>query len=709
MDYTDSLDSGLAPMMKRTSSKVVNLWNRHNPCHPWIVSTCLAFSAAWPAHLAAQAPRDSLRALVPDDYNRLRGLQDIQASPDGKRVLLRIGIVDTVKDEFTSDLWMLDPATGSIRQITFGEGSESNPRFSPDGRRIAFIATRGTHAQVHVLSLDGGEATPLFIHDGEVDEFEWFPDGSRVVFVGKDPEPEASARAREQAVSYTRTYYKANGSGFLDNRHAHLWVADLATGMTRRIGGGPHDYAEPAVSPDGKLIAFVSNRTVDRDENRNSDIFVIPADSGAPIQVSREAGSADQPRWSPDGRSLAYLEQTVANNYGAHSYLWVAPVNAGSRSPAFGTPRNLTAGLDRHIAEGSYLEGGSPYPIWSRDSRALYVAIEDRARVHAYTIEVSTGKGRLLVGGDRMVEFVTPVEAGLVMGVADAAHLSDVYLTDRDGANPRQLTRLNDTWFSQVRILPSERLTFRSPDGTTIEGFVVKPADWQEGRKYPTIMGIHGGPQWYYPVSYHMQFQIAAGRGYLAVYINPRGSTTYGHRLMELVGHRYGHADDQDFMTALDTLIGRGWVDPENLFLMGNSYGGIAVNWLLTQTRRFRAAASSSGVADYTASFGVDDDHIEWLADMGGAPWEVPGRYREQSPMTHVEQVATPTIFLHGALDHICPVGESERMFLALKLRGVETKLVIFPGENHNFDAKASSYPLRTTLILDWFDAHRRE
>jgi acylaminoacyl-peptidase len=241
-----------------------------------------------------------------------------------------------------------------------------------------------------------------------------------------------------------------------------------------------------------------------------------------------------------------------------------------------------------------------------------------------------------------------------------------------------------------------------------VEGFVVKPAGFEPGRRYPTIMGIHGGPQWYYPVSYHMQFQIAAGRGYLAVYINPRGSTTYGERFMELVGGRYAHADDQDFMTALDTLIARGWADPDNLFLMGNSYGGIATNWIITQTSRFRAAASSSGVADYTASFGVDDDHIEWLADMGGAPWEAPEKYRTQSPMTHIARVTTPTIFLHGAEDHICPVGESERMYLAIKLRGIDTQLVIFPGENHNFDAKASSYGLRTRMILDWFDLHRR-
>jgi dipeptidyl aminopeptidase/acylaminoacyl peptidase len=662
----------------------------------------LALMAIRPDFAPAQ---DTLRALVPADYNRVRGIQDIQSSPDGKRVLLQIGAVDTVKDEFTSALWLLDPATGNLRQLTYDEGSEYHGRFSPDGRRVAYLASQDGQAQVHVIPVEGGKAATLFPFGGDVDEFEWFPDGSRIAFVAKEPEPADSSRARDQVIVYIRTYYKVNAAGFLDNRFSHLWVATLGTGESRRIGGGPYDYAAPTVAPDGRTIAFVSNRTADRDENRNTDIWVIPSDSGAMVQVSREPGSADQPRWSPDGRTLAYLEQTTPNNYGGHSYLWVSTVNS---TGGYAVPRNLTADLDRTVTEGSYTEGGYPYPRWSADSRTIYVAVEDRARVHGYAIDPVRGTRRLLQGGDRLIEFLTPIDGGLVFGMADPAHLSDVYYSKPGGADLRRLTHLNEPWFSQVQVLPTERFSFKSQDGTDVEGFVVKPAGFEPGRRYPTIMGIHGGPQWYYPVSYHMQFQIAAGGGYLAVYINPRGSTTYGERFMELVGGRYAHADDQDFMTALDTLIARGWADPANLFLMGNSYGGIATNWIITQTNRFRAAASSSGVADYTASFGVDDDHIEWLADMGGAPWEVPEKYRAQSPMTHIPRVTTPTIFLHGAEDHICPVGESERMYLALKLLGIDTKLVIFPGENHNFDAKASSYAVRTRMILDWFDQHRQ-
>ena len=669
---------------------------------PVVLLTLIGVSAGL---VGAQAPRDSFRAMVPDDYHKVRGLQDIQVSPDGKQVLLKIGAVDSVKDEFISDLWLLNPANGSLRQLTFADGSEYHARFSPDSRRVAFIATAGDHEQVHVMPLTGGDPAVLFPFPENVDEFEWFPDGAHVAFIAKAPEPEDSTLARARATAYTRTYYKVNAAGFLDNRYSHLWVADLARGTSRRIGGGPYDFAAPAVSPDGRFIAFVSNRTDDRDENRNSDIFVIPADSGALIRVSREPGSADQPRWSPDGRMLAYLEQVTPNNYGAHSYLWVGRV--GDRG-VVEAPRNLTLDLDRSVTEGSYTEGGAPYPRWSRDSRTLYVGIEDRARVHGYAIDPSTGSRSLLLGGDRMVEFLTPVADGLIFGASDPAHLSDVFISGATGSDPRQLTRLNDSWLKGISVLPIERLTFASGDGTPVEGFVVKPAGFQPGTWYPTILGIHGGPQWYYPISLHMQFQMAAGRGYLAVYLNPRGSTTYGHRFMELVGGRYAHGDDQDFMTALDTLIGRGWADPDRLFLMGNSYGGIATNWLITQTNRFKAAASSSGVADYTASFGVDDDHIEWIADMGGPPWEVPETYRAQSPMTYIGRVRTPTIFLHGQEDHICPVGESERMYLALKLLGVETRLVIFPGENHNFDARASSYPKRTAMVLDWFDEHRR-
>ncbi|MEO8200229.1 MAG: S9 family peptidase [Gemmatimonadota bacterium] len=662
---------------------------------------------ALPFALSAQA-RNGGRPLTTDDYARLRSLQDIQVSPDGKAVLLQIGVVDTTADEYTSDLWIMDPSSGAMRPFTTAPGAEYSAQFSPDGKRVAFIASQDDTSRVLVLPLGGGEVTRLFTFGGDIDEFAWFPDGKRVVFIAKDPEPADSATARDHFRQYTRTYFKVNGSGFLDNRHSHLWVADLGTGQARLIGGGEYDYGSPAVSPDSRWIAFSSNRTSDRDLNRNSDIWITAADSGAIIQVSREAGSADRPRWSPDGRSLAYQEQTVANNYGGHAYLWVAAVEPTRGGAVPGRARNLTAALDKSIAEGSYNEGGAPYPVWSRDGKTLFAGLEDRGRVTAWAIPASGGAPGVLIGGDVMVEYLSPTPGGFIYGRADGTHLSDVYVATRTGAESRQLTHLNDDWFHEIAMLPTERLPFKSRDGTQVEGFVVKPAGFTTGHKYPTVLGIHGGPQWFYPVSYHMQFQIAAGRGYLAVYINPRGSTSYGETFLDLINGRYAHGDDQDFMAVLDTVVALGWADPDNLFLEGNSYGGIATDWLITQTRRFRAAASSSGVADYTASFGVDDDPIEWLADMGGAPWQVPEKYRSQSAMTYVDRVVTPTIFLHGDQDHICPVGESERMYLALRLRGVDAKLVIFPGENHNFDARASSYPARTRQILDWFDEHRQ-
>jgi dipeptidyl aminopeptidase/acylaminoacyl peptidase len=642
------------------------------------------------------------RVLTTDDYRRFRSIQSIEASPDGQLAVVGIGTVDTVADAYTSDLWLLNPGTGDFRQLTRTDAGEYDPRFSPDGKQVGFLSSSEDHTQVYGLSLTGEDAAALFDFDGEVEAFAWFPDGKRIVFTAADPIPPDSVDQSSQFHQYTRTYYKVNGSGFLDGRYSHLWVADLATGRVRLISGGNFDHESPAVSPDGRWIAFVSNRSADKDENRNSDVFLIPADSGALVQVSHEPGTADHPAWSPDGHTLAWLEQTTRNNYGGHAYLWTAEFQ-GSQPTA---PRNLTVGLDRSVTEGSYDEGGAPYPRWSRDGKTLYVAIEDKARVHAYAIDAASGTARLLIGGDRMVEFFTPVEGGFVHGMTDPSHLDDIYLTDPGLASSRQLTHLNDDWFKDIRVLPTERFVFRSRDGEPIEGFVVKPAGWVPDKPYPTILGIHGGPQWFYPVSYHAAFQIMAGRGYLAVYINPRGSTGYGMRFLDLVGGRYAHADDQDFMTALDTLIARGWADSTQLFLYGNSYGGIATDWLITQTHRFRAAASGSGVSDYAASFGVDDDHIEWIESMGGTPWQVPENYRKQSPMTYITQVTTPTVFLHGGQDYICPTGESERMYLALRLLGVDAKLVIFPDENHNFDARASSYPERSRLVLDWFDQH---
>ncbi|MEP7324347.1 MAG: S9 family peptidase [Gemmatimonadota bacterium] len=643
------------------------------------------------------------RALTTDDYRRMRSIQGIEASPDGKLAVVGISTVDTVADAYTSDLWLLTPSTGAFRQLTQSEAGEYDPQFSPDGQRIGFLSSPEDFTQVYSLPLTGGDAAPLFAFEGDIEAFAWFPDGKHIAFTATDPVPEDSTDQLSQFQQYTRTYYKVNGSGYLDGRYSHLWVADLATGEIRLVSGGDYDHESPAVSPDGRWIAFVSNRSADKDENRNTDVYLSPAAGGALVQVSHEPGTADHPAWSPDGHTLAWLEQTKHNSYGGHAYLWTAGVRGSQVTPA----RNLTLGMDRSVSEGSYQEGGAPYPRWSRDGKTLYVAIEDKARVHAYAVDAASGTARLLIGGDRMVEFFTPVEGGFIHGMTDQAHLDDIYLNDAGLRASRQLTHLNDDWFKDIRVLPTERFVFKSRDGESIEGFVVKPAGWVPGKRYPTILGIHGGPQWFYPVAYHDAFQIMAGRGYLAVYINPRGSTGYGMRFLDLIGGRYNHGDDQDFMTALDTMIARGWADSTRLFLYGNSYGGMATSWLVTQTHRFRAAASASGVSDYTASFGVDDDHIEWMESMGGAPWQVPENYRKASPMTYITQVTTPTIFLHGGQDYICPTGESERMYTALRLRGVESKLVIFPDENHNFDARASTFPERSRLVLEWFDQHQ--
>lgn len=665
-------------------------------CTSVIVLASLLLSGS---RLGAQAQG---RALTTDDYRRFRSIQSIEASPDGKLAVVGIGTVDTAADAYTSDLWLLTPATGAFRQLTRTDEGEYDPQFSPDGRQIAFLSSREDYTQVFSLPLAGGEASALFAFPGDIEAFAWFPDGKRIAFTATDPVPHDSTDKLDQFRQYTRTYYKVNGSGFLDGRYSHLWVADLATGAVRLVSGGDYDHESPAVSPDGRWIAFVSNHSENQDEDHNSDVFLIPSDSGALVRISNAAGPADHPAWSPDGHTLAWLEQTTRNNYGGHAYLWTAEV----RGAQLTAPRNLTLGLDRSVTEGSYEEGGAPYPRWSRDGKTLYIAIEDKARVHAYAVDAASGAATLLLGGDRLVEFFTPVEAGFVHGMTDPAHLDDIYFTGPGLTAPRQLTHLNDDWFKDIMVQPPERFVFRSRDGEPIEGFVVKPAGWVPGKRYPTILGIHGGPQWFYPVSYEPSFQIMAGRGYLAVYINPRGSTGYGMRFLDLIGGRYAHGDDQDFMTALDTMIARGWADSTRLFLYGNSYGGMATSWLVTQTHRFRAAASGSGVSDYTASFGVDDDHVEWIESMGGTPWQVPENYRKNSPMTYITQVKTPTIFLHGGQDYICPTGESERMYLALRLLGVESKLVIFPDENHNFDARASSYPERSRLVLEWFDQH---
>jgi acylaminoacyl-peptidase len=664
---------------------------------------------------AAEAP---YRLLTLDDLAREKSLSDLRVSPDGRHAVLQISFIDTEKDVRSSDLWLLDLDDATQRRLTVYPGTETHPRFSADGSRLAFLADRDGRTRVYALSFAGGESMPLFEFDEEIEEFEWFPDGERIAFIAKEPiakkgaDPSRDKKDASKKVRiFTRTKFKADGKGYLDGRYTHLWSVDLGTGRVRKLTKGDFDHSNPAISPDGRLIAFVSNRTADPDTNLDSDIFAVPSRGGEIVRVSGAPGTALNPRWSPDGKRLAFLEQSIPDTYGANRYLWVASApRGGTVLPAFGEPRNLTEWLDRSVGAASYHSGLDTYPLWSPDSRRLYVAIEDRARLHAYAIDPKSGERTLLIGEDRLVEFLTPSPDGkrLIFSISDGANPGDVYVSTTKGTGMERLTRLNADWLDEVRLSPAERFTFKGFDGWQIEGWVVKPPGFDAGRKYPAVLAIHGGPNWYYTGAYSFFFQLLAARGYVVIYTNPRGSTTYGETFMKSVRGRFGLEDFKDMMAGLDTVVALGWVDEENLFVTGYSYGGMMTNWAITQTDRFRAAASGASDADYAATVGPDDVYVDWISEFGGAPWEVPDAYRDVSPIFHIANAKTPTLFLHGMEDHRDPVSESERMYLALRLLKVETKLALFPGESHGLDAVASHQREYMRLVIEWFDQHRK-
>lgn len=650
------------------------------------------------------------RPFALDDFSRIRALQGITASPDGRSAVLQIGTSDTAHDVYTSDLWLLDLDSGALSQLGRNAGSESDARFSPDGHRVAFLAARsGKATGIYTLTLAGGEATALVQRDDDIESFSWFADGRRIVFVAKAPAPAGGAR-KGRALVYTRTRFKDDDEGYLDGRRRHLWVGDLQSGEVRQLTDGEYDESAPVVSPDGRWVAFISDRNEAADERPNTDVYLVPAAGGRVTRVSTLPGLAYEPRWSPDGRSLAWIEQQRPLDYGDIAYVWVSAVSGVTdTAPVLGAPRNVTAALNLSVGEGSYFEGGAPYPIWSPDSRRLYIAVETRARLHGYAVDVKSGRATLLTGGDWMTEFLTPTGDGkrIVYGITDALHLTDVWVASADGSTPRQLTHLNDDWLREVRVSPVERFLYRSRDGTEVEGFTVKPLDWRPGKPSPTVLTIHGGPQWYYPVSFQAFFQYLVGKGYLVIYTNPRGSTSYGQDFSSRIRGRYGSEDYDDLMAGVDAVVARGWVDTRNLFLHGYSYGGVMTNWIIGHTDRFTAAASGGSVSDNIGAFGSDDEAEDWIAQWG-LPWADSARYREQSPFTYVGQVKTPTLFYHAEDDHRCPVAESERMFTALKLLGVDTRLAIFPDESHGFWTHAGSYPERVGLVVEWFDGHRR-
>lgn len=648
------------------------------------------------APLAAEAPRP----LKVDDVFSLKTVGDPQISPDGRWVAYTVRSLDAKMDAANTDVYMIPFAGGAAVQLTASPKGENRPRFSPDGRWLAFLSGRdGKKAQVWLLDRRGGEAVKLTGYKADVSDLAWSPDGKRLALVVGDVDPDEEDEEKAEGapdgppktpkpIVIRRLQFKRDGEGYLRELRQHIHVFDVESKKSVQVTSGPYDDSEPAWSPDGRFLAFTSNRTEEPDANDNSDIFMVEAKAGQkPRAMTTSPGTDRDPAFSPDGKWIAYLAG------GDPRDIWYATNHVAVVPAAGGDPRPLTRELDRNVDR----------PRFSPDGRSIYFILEDGGNEHLARVPANGGTVDRVVAGERSVQAYVLGPKGEPVVLESTAHRPPE-VSVSEGGSLRLLTTTNDEFLKGIRLGEVRRIQATSPDGTKVDAFLTLPPDAPTGKRLPTILRIHGGPTAQYNTSFNQEWQILAAHGYAVVGANPRGSTGYGRDFSRAIWADWGNKDYDDVLAAVDQAIALGVADPDRLGVGGWSYGGILTDHIIVKTGRFKAAISGASEVNYLANYGTDHYQKEWEGELG-LPWENTEGWIRISPFFQVAKVTTPTLILCGEEDVNVPLLNSEQLYQALRRLGKETELVIYPGQNHGIN-KPSYIKDRFERYIAWYDKY---
>lgn len=659
------------------------------------------------------------RSLTAHDLYLFHLISELQISPRGDLAVYCEHSVDEKTEKKYAHLWAVSLPDGEPRQITHGKQSDTNPHFSPDGRTIAFLSNREDEkqSQIYLLPTDGGEARKLTDLKGEIKSFFWSPDGTRLLlqFRAKDAdeiEREEDEEKKKLGVicrETTRVFYKEDGVGYLPHARWHLRIIDVRTAEVRQITEGDvFDEWDPAWSPNGNEIIFCSNHTDDPDLDPDAiDLYVIPADGGEVKRVPTPVGPKSNPSFSPDGRNIAYFGHEGRAEGWKNTRLWVVP--AGGEGEA----RCITCVHDFDASPWTINDMGSlpqVAPTWSKSGDEIYFQVA----YHGNTVlKKATRDGVVSDVVDR--EGVVGVFAfdreqeQLVYFHGAMKDPGQVFLRDMASGDERQLTRANADLLDEIDLGEVEEFWFKGAAGNDLQGWIITPPGFDPGKKYPSVLEIHGGPRVQYGNFFMHEFYYLAAQGCVVYFCNPRGGQGYGEEHSKAIWNDWGGADYDDIMAWVDCVSQRPYIDSERMGVTGGSYGGYMTNWIIGHTQRFTAAVTQRSVSNLISMYGSSDFNWAFQEEFGNVPpWEDLENYWRQSPIKYIGNAKTPTLVIHSENDMRCPIEQGEQVFVALKRLGVDTKMVRFPDEPHGLSrgGRTDRRIARLEHISGWFDRY---
>lgn len=655
--------------------------------------------------LVAQTARHPMTL---DDLARFRNVGDPQVSPDGKFVAYVVSTVNVKDDKSSSHIWMVGVDGSNDRQITFSNESEGSPRWSPDGKYLSFTSSRPGKArgnQVWLLDRNGGEAWQLTELKGRLQGYEWSPDAKRLALVIGDPDPEADPGPSPQPnatprvpkpIVIDRYRYKQDGQGYLlSGRHSYIYLFDIDTKKLERLTKSKWDESSPAWSPDGTRIAFMSNHGDDPDRDPSAQLFVADAKAEsmekALTPATMRAGRS-RPEWSPDGKWIAVLEGDE-KKYGAYSMDRLALVPTEESTP----PVRLKAVDD--------LDRGVSSPKFNADNKSITFTVTDDRSVYPMKAMLGGGAPQRLLASPVVVGNLITAGGTTVTISGNDSKPGEVYVWETNGL--RQLTHQNDALMNELELGATEDVSFKSKDGTVVNGLLTYPVGYVKGTKVPLLLRIHGGPNGQDQHSFSSERQFFAANGYAVLNVNYRGSAGRGQKFSRAIFADWGNYEVQDLLAGVDHVISMGVADPDKLGVGGWSYGGILTDYLIASDTRFKGATSGAGTAFTVAFYGTDQYIIQYDYEIG-PPWnpQAWATYQKISyPFLHADRIQTPTLFLGGERDFNVPVQGSQQMYQALRSLGIDTQLIIYPNENHGIQ-RPSYQRDRMERYLAWYDKY---